>query len=113
MVLMKRVLRNHAGIYETKVEVTVAKFPDLHENQVVSDEDRRNPNRTATYQFKAVRAYALGCCPGGGGSFSSRIFHRPLLPLPTCAALGDADPRLYLCADGQRKHQRGRAQFHS
>src|SRR6266481_4427861 len=82
-------------------------------SRISPDEDRRDPNRTPEYQLTALCTHALGRRPDRGGSFSSRIFHRPLLPLPTCAAVGDAYSRLYLCADGQRKHQRGGAQFHS
>ena len=69
--------------------------------------------RTSDYKLKALRAYALGCCAGRGGSFSSRIFRGPLRPVPACAAMDDVDPRVHLLADGQRKYQRGGAQFHS
>jgi len=38
------------------------------------DECERDSNRTPNYQLKALRAYALGCYSGRGGSFSSRLF---------------------------------------
>ena len=88
-------------------------MPDLHENEVVFDEWRRDSDRTSDDQFKAVRAYALGRVPGRGGAFSSRVFPGTLFSVPACAAMGDAGPRVYLLADGQREHQRGGAQFHS
>ena len=55
----------------------------------------------------------MGRCSGRGGRFSPRIFLGPLLPLPARAAVGDVDSRVHLFVDGQRKHQRGGAQFYS
>src|SRR6266566_1313909 len=57
--------------------------------------DRRcHPGGTPGYKLKASCAHALGRHPRRGGSFSSRLFPGPVLPLSARPALGDAHSRI-------------------
>ena len=77
------------------------------------DECRRDTNRTPDYQIKALCAYALGRSSGSRWAVPSGLSLGALSFVSACAAVGDAGPRVHLLPDGQRKHQRGEAQFHS
>src|SRR5713101_1654250 len=80
---------------------------------IFSYECRGYSDRTADNKLPVVRTHPLGCDTSAVRSISSGLFRWIVFPLSACAAVGDADSRVHLFADGQCEHQRGGAQLHS